>query len=118
MESGAVIIYNRRLGQRVAFESQGRLQWDDHDVACRSEDISMHGARVRLSNGLTAVSAPAAGALVQVTLVLDGTLALFKARVGWQRVDETGASVGLQFLNVNARNEALLQPIVQRGTPT
>ena len=112
-----MIIHDRRLGQRVVFESQARLQWDGHDVACRTEDISMHGARVRLPNDLPAIPPPVMGTPVQVTLMLDGALAVLRARVGWQRSDDAGPAVGLQFLGVSRRCEALLQPIVLRGTP-
>jgi hypothetical protein len=112
-----VIIHDRRLGQRVAFEAPGRLQWDGHDVACRTEDISMHGARLRLPGDLADVPPPCPGATVQVTLLLDGILTVFRARVGWQRPEEAGPALGVQFLAVQRRQEELLQPIVLRGTP-
>jgi hypothetical protein len=114
---GPVILYDRRLAQRVAYQSKARLQWDGHDVACISEDIGMRGVRLRFPGDLPAAPPPPAGTTVRVTLTLDGTLTTLKARVGWQRSDETSPLLGLQFLGVQSRHETLLQPIVLRGTP-
>jgi PilZ domain-containing protein len=117
-ESSRVVLYDRRLGQRVAFESRGRLQWEGHDVSCSTVDLSMRGAQLRLAGGPGVVAPPAVGTTVTVTLTLDGrTPTILKARVGWQRGDEQGSALGLQFLGVQKRQEALIQPIVLAGTP-
>ncbi len=115
--SGSVILYDRRLGQRVSFESQARLQWDGHDVPCMTEDLAMRGARLRFPGEPASIPPPAMGTSVQVTMMLDGTLAVLRARVGWRRCDGPAPTLGLQFLGVQHHHEQLLQAIVLRGTP-
>lgn len=117
--TGPVILYDRRLAQRVTYQSKARLQWDAHDVACISEDISMRGVRLRFPQDPPAAPPPPPeGTPVRVTLTLDGALTTLTARVGWQRSDQASPLLGLQFLGIHKRHETLLQPIVLRGTPT
>jgi len=115
--AGSVILYDRRLVQRVVFESQARLQWENYDVVCLTQDISMRGTRLRFPADLPAVARPTMGAYAQLTLMLDGELAVFRARVGWQSSEEVGPVLGLHFLDLHKRHEELLQPIVLRGKP-
>jgi len=114
--SGRVILYDRRLRQRVAYDSPARLQWDGHDVACTTEDISMHGARLRVLGELSCPP-PTMGTSLRVTLELSGIVAVLQARVGWQRSDGAGSTLGLEFQRVQRLHEELLQVIVMEGTP-
>ena len=117
-ESTAVSLFNRRASQRVVFESRARLQWEGQDVAGTTTDLSISGTRCRLADGLPRGSAPRSGTLVQITMNLDGTLAILSARVEWQRLEGTAPVVGLQFQRVVEHHRALLRPIIARGTPT
>jgi hypothetical protein len=48
---------------------------------------------------------------------VNGTLAVLRARVGWCRVEESGAAMGLQFVKLRESHEALLQGVVISGSP-
>jgi hypothetical protein len=109
-------LFDRRLSQRVAFVVRARLQWPGHDIACATDDLSMRGIRCHLLDGVPPESIPPVGSVVQVTLKVDGTLTVLKARVGWHVIEGRGHVVGLQFTRLQATHEALLQRVVVTGT--
>jgi hypothetical protein len=115
--STKVVLFDRRLGQRVAFVSPARLRWLTHDVACTTGNLSMRGLRCVLPGGVSPQSLPATGSAVLVTLTLGGTPVELRARVGWCRVEDTGTAVGLEFAKLRDTDEALLQHVVIAGTP-
>ncbi len=108
LESTSVVLYDRRLGQRVAYESTARFQWDGHDVAGATVDLSMTGVRCNLPAGT--VLRP--GADLRVTLLLNGALGVFSARAQWVRSSDVHLVVGLQFLEVTATEQTLLEPVI------
>jgi hypothetical protein len=112
-----VVLYDRRLSQRVEFEARARLQWPGHDVTCMTVDLSLRGVRCRLWGDASLPSPPSAGTPVRLTLRLDGTLATLEARVEWRRLEPGGPVLGLQFVQLGDVQRALLRPIVTRGTP-
>jgi hypothetical protein len=115
--SNRVVIFDRRLSQRVSFVSLARLQWPGHDVACTTANLSMQGVRCDLEPDLPPESLPATGTTAHVTLNVNGTLAVLRARVGWCRVEESGAAMGLQFVKLRESHEALLQGVFISGSP-
>lgn len=115
--SSRVVLFDRRLGQRVAFVSSARLQWPGHDVACTTVDLSMRGVGCDLARDPSEEPLPATGSDVWLTLILNGTLAVLRARVSWCRVEETAARLGLQFIKLRYDQEALLQGVVIAGPP-
>ena len=113
--STRVILFDRRLGQRVMFVSRARLQWPGHDVACTTVNLSIRGVGCDLAPDVPTESLPATGSAVDVTLNLRGTLTVLQARVGWCRVEERGAAMGLQLVRLRETHEALLQGVVISG---
>jgi hypothetical protein len=113
--SSRVVLFDRRLTQRVAFESKARLQWDGHDLGCTTVDLSLSGVGCRLPADLPAPPHPPVGTQVQVTLLLDGAPGVFRARVQWGRIENGGPAVGLRFVQLHDRQRALLQPTILRG---
>jgi hypothetical protein len=77
----------------------------------------MQGVRCDLAPDLPPESLPVTGTSAHVTLNVNGTLVVLRARVGWCRVEESGAAVGLQFVKLREPQEALLQGVVISGSP-
>lgn len=107
-----VTIFDRRLTERVAYESNARIQWDGHDIDGTTIDLAMAGVGCRLSRGLPLSAAPAVGTTVRVTLLLNGALGVFEARVQWAHLRNEAPVVGLMFLRLQESQRALLQPVV------
>jgi len=112
-----VILFDRRLGRRVAFATRARLQWPGQDVAWSTVNLSMRGVRCDLPLTVAPESVPVAGSAVRLTLNLEGTLAVLQARVGWCRLEPSGPTLGLSFEMLRDTHEALLESVVLAGSP-
>ncbi len=112
-----VVVFDRRLSRRVAFVSEAWLHWPGHDIACTTVDLSMRGVRCDLAPALPPESLPSKDSSLHVTLTVNGTQTVLRARVGWLRVEENGTAIGLQFVKVPQSDEAVLQGAVISGSP-
>jgi hypothetical protein len=110
-----VVLFDRRLEQRVPFTSHARLQWDGHDVAATTMDLSLSGVGCRLADD-RAPGGPDVGTTIRVTLPLEGTLGVFQARVQRAYVHNGQAAFGLQFLQLQDVNRALLESVILQGS--
>jgi hypothetical protein len=110
-----VVLFDRRLEQRVPFVSHARLQWDGHDAAATTMDLSLSGVGCRLSDD-HAAGGPNVGTTIRVTLPLDGTLAVLQARVQRAYVHNGRAVFGLQFLQLQDVHRALLESVILQGS--
>ena len=111
-------IFDRRVARRVAYEQQGWLWWGTANAPVTVQDLSATGLRCRLllTPGVTPLEAPAVGEQLRVFFPASNDTAKVSALVRWRDRVESGVEVGLEFVELTARDEELVRQALLAAT--